>query len=156
MIVATIGSRGWYGTDATERPENRHLFESRPRTVVADEMSRRTPSWSARHRWRAAAATMAGGAAGDDGGDECSEHPDACVGATICIDGFCEPAFNREYSITDVEAPTTDPDGLGRRSGAPTCSEPTTEPRARLAPPVMRESASPSAVAAPAAKARDR
>lgn len=50
---------------------------------------------------------------GDDGGDECSEQSDDCSGESICIDGFCEATFGREYSITDVdvEVPTTDANG---------------------------------------------
>lgn len=50
---------------------------------------------------------------GDDSGDECSEQSDTCDGESICVDGFCEDAFGREYSITDVdvEVPTTAPSG---------------------------------------------
>lgn len=58
-----------------------------------------------------AAACTGGGGGG--GGDECSEAADGCVGESICIDGRCEAAFGRVYTLMDVAVsmPTTDTRG---------------------------------------------
>src|SRR5262245_60041397 len=43
---------------------------------------------------------------GDDGGDpvdeSCLPSPDTCTGSTICMVDTCEPAFHRDYDVTNI------------------------------------------------------